>query len=510
MRSDGADFAHLRQNTRGRNNAGTEQDTNMTRAHEVVLGVDSSTQSTKVLAIDLESGEIIAAARSPHTGSDTQDPTDWWAALVVAARDVVSDNITVRGISVAAQQHGLVGLDGAGIPVMSAPLWNNIASAADADRLNAEADFASEVGTRLVASLTITKIANLARTAPDTLTRVHGICLPHDYLNFRLTGTLATDRSEASGSGWWSTISETERRDLIALATTEAFAATVELPRVVAPDQMAGTLSEAAAEELGLIPGIPVGPGAGDNAAAALGIGASQSELCISLGTSGVAFAVSEHPTQDATGEVAGFADAAGRYLPLTCMLNCTRVVGALAEMLGIPIAEALDRVRDIPPGAQGLLLLPYLSGERTPNLPYATGSMRGVRTTNLKPEYMLRSAVDGVAAGLAYCQGALARQGVQKQRVTLVGGGSQHPTWQQAVADATGLPVQVRAGGEHVARGAALQIAAILRDEPVALLADEWRPDIIAQATPRPELREAFRLPERRELIAAMKEGAR
>jgi xylulokinase len=260
---------------------------------------------------------------------------------------------------------------------------------------------------------------------------------------------------------------------------------------------------------LGLPVGIPVGPGAGDNAAAAIGIGASQSELCISLGTSGVAYAVSDRPTQDPTGEVAGFADATGFYLPLTCMLNCTRVVGSIADMFGLSIVDGLDRVREIAPGANGLLLMPYLSGERTPNLPYANGMTSGLRTANLRPEFWMRAAVDGVAAGLAYCREALARQDVRRPVVTLVGGGSRHPTWQQAVADATGLPVQVRGGGEHVARGAAIQIAAILREEPVAQLADSWRPDIIAEAEPRPEARDAFRLPERHELIEAMKATA-
>jgi xylulokinase len=478
----------------------------MTGSQEVVLGIDSSTQSTKVLAVDVETGEIISSARSAHTGEDTQDPDDWWAALVAATRDVVNDNMIVRGISVAGQQHGLVTVDAAGIPVAPAPLWNNVASAPEATKLNAEADFAAAVGSRLVASITITKIAHLARTAPDVLARVHSVCLPHDFLNFKLTGNLATDRSDASGTGWWSTVDGVDRRDLLALATGLPFAQRVALPTVLDPGEVAGKLTAEAAAELGVLAGIPIGPGAGDNAAAALGIGAGHAELCISLGTSGVAYAVSEHPTQDPTGEVAGFADATGHYLPLTCMLNCTRVVGAIAEMFDIPIVDALAQVQDLPPGAEGLLLLPYLSGERTPDLPYATGHVSGVRASNLKPEYLLRAAVDGVAAGLAYCQEALARQGVQKPSVTLVGGGSQHPTWQQAVADATGLPVRVRAGGEHVARGAAIQIAAILNEEPVAQLADRWRPDITAQAEPRLELRDAFRLPERRAMIAEMK----
>jgi xylulokinase len=480
----------------------------MRQSREVMLGVDSSTQSTKVVAVDLETGEIVSEGRAPHTGADTQDPTDWWSALATAVNVAVTDEMEVRGIAVAGQQHGFVTLDADGNPVRPAPLWNNVASAPDAARLNDAVDFAEAVGSRLVASFTITKLAHLAHTAPAELDRIAAICLPHDYLNLRLTGNLATDRSEASGSGWWSSDTGV-RRDLLALAAGPAFAERVRVPNVLGPQAIAGTLTASAAAALGLPAGIPVGPGAGDNAGAALGIGATTAELCISLGTSGVATAVSDSPTNDATGEVAGFADASGKYLPLTCMLNCTRVVGTIAEMFGKTVVEALDIAGMLEPGADRLLLLPYLSGERTPDLPYATGIASGLTATNLRAETWIRAAVDGVAAGLAYCQEALARVDVCKEIVTLVGGGSRHATWQQAIADATGLPVQVRGGGEHVARGAAVQIAAIVRDEPVAHLAEAWRPDVIAHATPRAELRGAFRLSERRELIAAMRAGS-
>jgi xylulokinase len=481
----------------------------MSRSNEVVLGVDSSTQSTKVVAVDLETGAIVSEGRATHTGADTQDPTDWWSALETAVHVAITAEMTVRGIAVAGQQHGFVTLDADRDPVRPAPLWNNVSSAPDAERLNDLADFAAEVGSRLVASFTIAKLAHLARTAPDDLGRVDVICLPHDYLNYRLTGTLTTDRSEASGSGWWSA-TDGVRSDLLSLAAGDNFANRVSVPTVLGPQEAAGSLTDAAAASLGLPVGIPVGPGAGDNAGAALGIGATTAELCISLGTSGVATAVSRTPTNDPSGEVAGFADATGVFLPLACMLNCTRVVGAIAEMFGRTVVGALDRAGEIEPGAEGLLLLPYLDGERTPNLPYANGLISGLRSGNLRPELWFRAAVDGVAAGLAYCQEALARVGVRKEIVTLVGGGSRHPTWQQTIADATGLPVQVRGGGEHVARGAAVQIAAIVRNKPIAQLAEAWRPEVIASASPRSGMHDAFRLSERRDLIEAMKSGTR
>jgi xylulokinase len=478
----------------------------MSRA--VVLGVDSSTQSTKVLAVDLDTGEELAEGRAPHVGDHTQDPREWWTALRDATAIALQPDMDVRGISIAGQQHGLVALDDAGEPVRAASLWNNIDSAPDAERLNSMADFPAEVGSRLVASFTIAKLAHLARTAPDDLARTTAIALPHDYLNWRATGELATDRGEASGSGWWSPAEARIRRDLIALAAGDDAAARLKLPEVRGPQDTAGCLSSVAAEALGLPTQIPVGPGSGDNPAAAIGVGATQNEIVVSLGTSGTAYAVSDHATADPSGEVAGFADATGRFLPLTCMLNCTRVLDTIAAMFGIPLLEALDRAGAVEPGAGGLLLLPYFTGERTPNLPNASGLLFGVTPGAATPDMMLRAAIDGVAAGIAYCIEALARQDVTAPRITLVGGGARHATWQQAIADVTGLPVTVRAGVEHVARGAAIQAAAIVRGESVASIAERWRPKVLAEIAPRPGYRDAFQLSRRRDLIEQMKAG--
>ncbi|MGH2534349.1 MAG: xylulokinase [Thermomicrobiales bacterium] len=471
-------------------------------AREVVLGIDSSTQSTKVVAVDVETGQIASEGRAPHSGANTQHPDEWWDALRIAIGHAVNADLNVVGLSAAGQQHGRVLLDGAGKVVRPASLWNNVEAADDAERLNGMADFASEVGSRLVASFTIAKLAHLARTAPDDVRRADAVCLPHDWLNLRLTGELATDRGDASGSGWWSPDQGRERRDLLALAVGDEEAARLRLPTVRAPEEPAGALTGAAAAELGLPRGIPVGPGTGDNMGAALGIGAMPGEMVVSLGTSGTAFAVSDRATADPNGEVCGFADATGRFLPLVCMLNCTRVVDTVAGMLGVDRADALDRAAAIEPGAGGLLLLPYFEGERTPNLPAASGSVFGLNAATARPDNLLRAALDGVAAGLAYCLEALANQGVTGQVVTMVGGGAMHMAWRQAIADVMGLPVVVRGGGEHAARGAAVQAAAIVRRESVEEIARRWRPEIVAEASPRVGMRAAFRLEQRRAMI--------
>ncbi|MFN8593589.1 MAG: xylulokinase [Thermomicrobiales bacterium] len=471
-------------------------------ARSVVLGVDSSTQSTKVLALDLDTAEVVVEGRANHSGADTQDPADWWNALVAAIRQIDLTNVDVAAISVGGQQHGLVTMDANGELVRPAPLWNNTDAAPDAERLNAAADFPSAVGSRLVASFTIAKLAHLARTDPDDFGRTAAVGLPHDWLNFRLTGHLATDRGEASGSGWWSPRENRVRRDLLALAVGEEAANRLHVPDVLGPADRAGMLRQDAAEALGLPVGIPVGPGTGDNMAAALGIGAQSGEMVISLGTSGTAFAVSAHPTSDPTGEVAGFADATGHFMPLACMLNCTRVVDTIAALVGLPRQEALEIAARTDPGAQGLLLMPYFAGERTPNLPHARGSLVGLAAENLSPALLVRAALDGVAAGLAYCVAALARLGIAGNEVTLVGGGSRHLAWQQAIADVTGLTVTVRGGSEHAARGAAMQALAIARDEPIARVIARFRPQILARVEPRPGWRDAFRLAERQQII--------
>ncbi|HEV2527313.1 MAG TPA: xylulokinase [Thermomicrobiales bacterium] len=474
----------------------------------VVLGIDSGTQSVKALVVDLGSGVTISDGRADHHGVTTQDPSMWWDALVIAVRQAIAaapDDVEVRGISVDAQQHGLVALDADGRPVMPAPLWNNTDSAPDAERLNGLADFAAETGTRLVPSITITKLAQLARTRPDLLDRTDAICLPHDYLNLRLTGRLVTDRGEASGSGWWSSVSETQRRDLLALATGQHHAERLSLPDVAGPDEIVGELSPDAAEALGLRPGIPVGPGSGDNSAAAAGIGAAPGELVISLGTSGVAFTVASKTTTDSSGEVCGFADATGRYLPLACMLNCTRVFDVTARTVGLDRNDALRLASGMSPGADGLTLVPYFGGERTPNIPQATGQIVGLTDANATPAHFARAALDGVAAGIAYCVDALGRDGFRADGATLVGGGAASPVWQQAVADALGLPVAVRSGSEHAARGMAAQAAAIATGGSTFDRTQAWRPPVVATAEPHAD-RAAFRLDERRQMIAALK----
>ena len=376
----------------------------------LTAGVDSGTQSVRVVLCDA-AGTVVAGAAAPHAPGCVQAPATWWRALAAAFAEIAPGaREQVRAISVGAQQHGCVplGPSPAHDVLADASLWCDLASAPEADRLNGLADFVAEVGSRLVASFTITK---LAATPASTV----AVGLPHDWLTWKLTGRLCTDRGDASGTGWWSPRAGL-RPDLISLAGRPG----LEVPEVLGPDETAGTLLPAVAAELGLPGGIAVGAGSGDNMAAALGIGAREGEAVISLGTSGTVFAVTANPTSDPTGLVAGFADATGRYLPLACTLNCTTPLDTFAGWFGLGVEDALDRA-DIP---TEVTLLPYLRGERTPDLPRSRGVLHGL-TDNTTPDELLAAAVQGASAGLAMGLAALTAAGVAApSSLLLVGGG--------------------------------------------------------------------------------------
>ncbi|MCC6831498.1 MAG: xylulose kinase, partial [Thermoleophilia bacterium] len=327
----------------------------------LVAGVDSSTQSVKVVVCDAATGEVVREGRAPHPDGTECPPDRWWEALATAM-DGVTDG--VAAMSVAGQQHGMVVLDDAGAVIRPALLWNDTRSAPDAADLVAELGggqpWADAVGSVPVASFTVTKLRWLARAEPDHAARVASVMLPHDWLTRRLSGGVVavTDRGDASGTGYWSPATGAYRTDLLTRALGHAAA----LPRVAAP-------GEAVAETPS---GIVLGPGTGDNMGAALGLGLGPGDIVVSLGTSGTAMAVAGGPSADGSGIVAGFADATGRFLPLVCTLNAARVLTATATLLGVGLDRLSDLALAAPPGAGGLVLVPYLDGERTPDLPGA------------------------------------------------------------------------------------------------------------------------------------------
>lgn len=419
-----------------------------------VAGIDCSTQATKVLVCDADSGEVLAERSAPHPDATEVDPAAWWQALQAASAGfTLLDG--VRALAVGGQQHGLVALDQGGAVVRPALLWNDVRSAGAAEELIRElggpAAWASAVGLVPVASFTVTKLRWLAAHEPGNAARVAAVLLPHDWLTWRLTGAgapehAATDRGDASGTGYWSPRTGAYRTDLLELA----FGRVPSLPKVLGPSEAAGETAS----------GALVGAGTGDNMAAALGLGAGPGDVVVSVGTSGTVFAVHDAPTEDPSGIVAGFADATGRFLPLVCTLNAARVLSGVAAMLSVDLGT-LDRFAlAAPPGSGGLVLLPYLDGERTPNLPNASGLLVGLRLANMRPENLARAAVEGVLCGLADGLDALRAIGVPVRRVLLIGGGSRSAAVRALAASILGAPVEVPQPAEYVARGAARQAA--------------------------------------------------
>jgi xylulokinase len=433
----------------------------------LVVGVDSSTSACKVEVRDVDTGALVASGRGHHPETtpprSEQDPEAWLVAFEAACDEAgVFPANRPAAIAVAGQQHGLVVLDRARQVLRPAKLWNDTESAPDAEALVAAlgaGSWAEACGSVPVASFTITKLAWLRRCEPETFDRIAHVLLPHDWLTGRLTGGSTTDRGDASGTGWWSPSQERYRTDLLSLVDDRVPWLDV-LPAVLGPTEPAGEWD-----------GVLVGPGTGDNMAAALGLGLRAGDLALSFGTSGVASTVSDHPTADATGAVAGFADATGHFLPLVCTLNATKVTDAVARLLGVDAAGLDALALAEAAGAGGLVLVPHLDGERTPNRPHATGSLTGIRSDVTRGQ-LARAAIEGVVANLLAGADHLP---TGDGRVILVGGGSHSPAYRQIVADLTGRPVLVPAADELVALGAAVQAASVLTGCSFEDIAEAW-----------------------------------
>ncbi|WP_406206920.1 MULTISPECIES: xylulokinase [unclassified Streptomyces] len=435
----------------------------------LVVGVDTSTQSTKALVVDASTGQVVASGQAPHTVSSgaarESDPRQWWDALCEALRQCGEAAHEAAAVSIGGQQHGLVTLDDRGEPVRPALLWNDVRSAPQASRLTEELGgakfWAERTGSVPAASFTVTKWAWLAENEPESVRATKAVRLPHDYLTERLTGQGTTDRGDASGTGWWASATEAYDEEILARVGLDP----AMLPRVVRPGEIAGTVRDS--HELPFSKGTLVAPGTGDNAAAALGLGLRPGMPVLSLGTSGTVYAVSRRRPADPSGTVAGFADAHGDWLPLACTLNCTLAVDRLATLLG------LDREAVEP--TTGLTLLPYLDGERTPNLPNASGVLHGLRHDTTAGQ-LLQAAYDGaVHALLGALDLVLDEDADRSAPLLLIGGGARGTAWQQTVRRLSGRPVQVPEARELVALGAAAQAAGLLTGEDPAAVARRW-----------------------------------
>ncbi len=427
----------------------------------LVAGVDSSTQSCKVVIVDLESGAVVRSGRAAHPEGTEVHPDLWWDALQMAIANAGGLD-DVSAISIGGQQHGMVVLDAAGAVIRPALLWNDTRSAKAAADLITEfgaAELARRTGSVPVASFTATKLRWLRDAEPENAARVAAVALPHDWLTWRLRGfgphnpqltELVTDRSDASGTSYWSPATgEYDRELLIGSLGHDAI-----LPRVAGPGETVGTVEGTT---------IAIGPGAGDNAGAALGLGAAPGDVIVSIGTSGTVFAVTEAAVADESGTVAGFADASGHFLPLVATLNAARILDATARLLGVDHDELGRLALAAEPGAHGLVLQPYFEGERTPNLPDATATLFGMTLASTTRENLARAAIEGLLCALADGLAAVERLGVTAERILLIGGAAQNPAVRVIAGQVFAQQVVIPDAGEYVAVGAARQAGWVL-----------------------------------------------
>ncbi|MDQ7991477.1 MAG: xylulokinase [Propionicimonas sp.] len=464
---------------------------------EIVAGVDSSTQSCTVELRDAGSGALLGTGNAKHPPTyppvSEQRTGDWWRAFGEAlARAVAAAGVDardIRAVSVGAQCHGLVGLDRDGTPVRPVKLWNDTTAGDDVRRLLRERpqeSWVSEVLLPLNPALTIAKLAWVATHEPENLARIRRLMVPADWLVFALTGEHVTDRSNASGTGYYSAHEARWRADLLGRHVSDAVDWDSLLPRVLGPQEAAGTVLPAVAEELGLSAGVVVGPGGGDQHLAAVGIGLREGEVAFSLGTSGVVLTPAGLPAGPRNWTVDYVCDTTGGYLPLVCTLNCTKVTDRFAYFLGVDLPE-LDELALSVREPAGPVLLPYLDGERTPMRPGATGTLAGLRSDSTREE-LARAAYDGVVQGLV--RGAATLQELAGRpitdRVVAIGGGARSRAYRQLIADRCGAAVVTLDAPEATARGAGIQAAAVLHGATVADVRDAWSPAVASTTEPR------------------------
>ncbi|KQR37475.1 xylulokinase [Microbacterium sp. Leaf159] len=460
----------------------------------LVAGIDSSTQSTKVELRALDTGRVVARGSAPHPPVtppvSEQSPQAWWSALVSAFRDAIAQvpGGRVQAVSVAAQCHGLVALDDENEVIRPAKLWNDTTSTPQLRELLkrlGSTNVIDRVGTLPTAAFTIGKIAWLAEQEPENFARTRHILLPHDYLTFRLTGNFVTDRSEASGTGYY----DADRNVYLPEFLREISSNTPweqMLPQVGRPDDVAGYVTPAAAAELGITGQIPVGVGGGDQHAAALGLGVRTGDVVYSIGTSGVVSTVTNEAVRDETGWVDGVADMTDGFMPLVSTLNAAKVTDTFSRILGAPHEELSRLALAAPSDRVGPMLAAYLDGERTPDLPGATGILAHL-TTDTTREEVARAVYEGVLLGLVKGQQAIERMNVATGAdILIVGGGARSEAYPQLLSDLLGRDVLTADVTEATAAGAAVQAAAVAHGIDVAAQRDAWAPRRRVLSTPR------------------------
>jgi xylulokinase len=441
---------------------------------QLFLGIDCGTQGTKAIILDAISGQVLGQGAAAHTmisganGRREQDTQQWLDAFTLATRHALLaanvDGQSILGIGVSGQQHGLVLLDDQGEVLRPAKLWCDTETSAENDRLlthlGGEKGSLERLGVVIAPGYTVSKLLWTKEQHPVVFSRIARILLPHDYLNFWLTGRACSEYGDASGTGYFNV--RTRQWDLQLLRDIDASGRLqAALPELIDAHQSVGTLLPAIAEHLGINPNALVSSGGGDNMMGAIGTGNIQpGAITMSLGSSGTVYAYSEVPKVSPDASVATFCSSSGGWLPLICTMNLTNATGAIRELFDLDLQQFNDLVAQAPIGADGVSMLPFLNGERVPALPHATGSLHGLTLDNLTQANLCRAAVEGTTFGLRYGLDLLRQNGLQSRSICLIGGGSKSAVWRQIVADIMNTPVICTEQSEAAALGAAIQAA--------------------------------------------------
>lgn len=437
------------------------------------LGIDSGTQSTKAIVLDLDTGKILASGQQSYglikglpPGHLEQHPKTWIDAVNKCVLQCLvklgAKKKKIRGIGVSGQQHGLVALDARDQVVRPAKLWCDTSTHEQCEQIahqfGGQPGVIHLAGNAMLPGYTIPKLLWMKQNEPKNFVKTKAILLPHDYINFWLTGLMSMEYGDASGTGILNVRTREWCREIIDFVDSSVHDM---LPPLMSSRQIQGTLREELAKKWGLAGEVIVSGGGGDNMMGAIGTGnIKPGVVTASFGTSGTLYGVSASPVIDGQGEVAAFCDSTDQWLPLVCTMNVTVVTEKIREMFAWDYRKLETAVRSVPAGADGLLLLPYLNGERTPNLPGGTGVLHGMRTTNITPAHLARAAVEGATLGLAYGLKRFRDLGMSPKEIRLTGGGSRSPVWRQIAADAFGCPVVTLTTSEGAALGAAIQAA--------------------------------------------------
>src|ERR1700730_3375328 len=437
------------------------------------LGIDSGTQSTKSIVLDLESGEILATAQQSYDlvrdlppGHMEQDPHEWInateATILECLQKIGSRKTEVRAFGVSGQQHGLVVLNASNEVIRPAKLWCDTSTAEQCrqiiDEFDGEQALIKLMGNTMLPGWTAPKILWLKQNEPENYGSVRSILLPHDYINFWLTCEKRIDLGHCSGTGL---LDIRNRRWCEPVAEFIDEALIEKLPQIGSSRQAVGLLREDLRKDWDLKNSPVVSAGGGDNMMGAIGTGNVQrGVVTASLGTSGTVYAYSTEPIVDPEGEVAAFCDSTDQWLPLVCTMNVTVATEQVGKLFGWNIQQLNEAASKAPPGADGLMFLPYLTGERTPNLPEGKGVFHGFTLNNMEPSHMARAVMEGVTLGLAYGLNRLRSLGIQPAEIRLTGGGSNSAIWRRICADAFRVPVVCLAAAEGAALGAAIHSA--------------------------------------------------